>query len=80
MGKPLFIETHRLHPFFERGTDVDVILDLMIHDLDIILHFVKSPIKNVEAVGVSILSDKVDIANARITFASVAWLMSPPAG
>ena len=70
MGKPLFIETHRLHPFFERGTDVDVILDLMIHDLDIILHFVKSPIKNVEAVGVSILSDKVDIANARITFSS----------
>ena len=51
MGKPLFIETHRLHPFFERGTDVDVILDLMIHDLDIILHFVKSPIKSVEAVG-----------------------------
>jgi predicted dehydrogenase len=70
IGKPLFIETHRLHPFFERGTDVDVILDLMIHDLDIILHFVKSPIKNVEAVGVSILSDKVDIANARITFSS----------
>ncbi|MGO9138832.1 MAG: Gfo/Idh/MocA family protein [Syntrophales bacterium] len=70
MGKPLFIETHRLHPFFERGTDVDVILDLMIHDLDIILHFVKSPILNVEAVGVSILSEKVDIANARITFSS----------
>ncbi len=70
MEKPLFIETHRLHPFFERGTDVDVILDLMIHDLDIILHFVKSPILNVDAVGVSILSDKVDIANARITFAS----------
>jgi predicted dehydrogenase len=70
MGKPLFIETHRLHPFFERGTDVDVILDLMIHDLDIILHFVKSPILNVEAVGVSVMSEKVDIANARITFAS----------
>ena len=70
MGKPLFIETHRLHPFFESGTDVDVILDLMIHDLDIILHFVKSPILNVEAVGVSIMSEKVDIANARITFAS----------
>jgi predicted dehydrogenase len=70
MGKPLFIETHRLHPFFERGTDVDVILDLMIHDLDIILHFVKSPIQSVEAVGVSVLSDKVDIANARITFSS----------
>ncbi len=70
MGKPLFIETHRLHPFFERGTDVDVILDLMIHDLDIIMHFVKSPVKNVEAVGVSVLSDKIDIANARITFSS----------
>jgi predicted dehydrogenase len=70
MGKPLFVETHRLHPFFERGTDVDVILDLMIHDLDIILHFVKSPIQSVEAVGVSVLSDKVDIANARITFSS----------
>ncbi len=70
MEKPLFIETHRLHPFFERGTDVDVILDLMIHDLDIILHFVKSPVKSVEAVGVSVLSDKVDIANARITFSS----------
>ena len=70
LGKPLFIETHRLHPFFERGTDVDVILDLMIHDLDIILHFVKSPIRSVEAVGVSVLSDKVDIANARITFNS----------
>lgn len=70
LEKPLFIETHRLHPFFERGTDVDVILDLMIHDLDIILHFVKSPVRNVEAVGVSVLSDKVDIANARITFNS----------
>jgi predicted dehydrogenase len=70
MGKPLFIETHRLHPFFERGTDVDVILDLMIHDLDIILHFVKSPVHTVEAVGISVLSDKVDIANARITFFS----------
>jgi len=70
LGNPLFIETHRLHPFFERGTDVDVILDLMIHDLDIILHFVKSPVRSVEAVGVSVLSDKVDIANARITFNS----------
>jgi predicted dehydrogenase len=70
MDKPLFIEAHRLHPFFERGTDVDVILDLMIHDLDIILHFVKSPVKSVEAVGVSVLSDKADIANARLTFQS----------
>ena len=70
MGKPLFIEAHRLHPFFGRGTDVDVILDLMIHDLDIILHFVGSPISTVEAVGVSVMSDKVDIANARLTFKS----------
>ncbi len=70
MGKPLFIESHRLHPFFERGTDVDVILDLMVHDLDIILHFVHSPVETVDAVGVSVISDKVDIANARITFGS----------
>ena len=65
---PLFIESHRLHPFFERGTDVDVILDLMIHDLDIILNFVDSPLKDVEAVGISVLSNNVDISNARITF------------
>jgi predicted dehydrogenase len=70
IGVPLFIESHRLHPFFERGTDVDVILDLMVHDLDIIIHFVNSPVISVEAVGVSVLSDKVDIANARLTFAS----------
>jgi predicted dehydrogenase len=70
MGTPLFIESHRLHPFFERGTDVDVILDLMVHDLDIILHFVHSPVATVDAVGVSVLSDKVDIANARLTFTS----------
>jgi predicted dehydrogenase len=68
--KPLFIESHRLHPFFERGIDVDVILDLMIHDLDIILEFVNSPVKEVEAVGVPILSDKIDISNTRISFAS----------
>jgi predicted dehydrogenase len=68
--KPMFIESHRLHPFFERGTDVDVILDLMIHDLDIILKFVNSPIIGVEAVGVPILSDKIDISNVRISFAS----------
>ncbi len=68
--KPLFIESHRLHPFFNRGTDVDVILDLMIHDLDIILKFVGSTVSTVEAVGVSVLSDKFDIANARVTFES----------
>ena len=66
--EPLFVETHRLHPFFNRGTDVDVVLDLMIHDLDIILHFVQSPVQTVDAVGISVLSDKVDIANARILF------------
>ena len=70
MGEPLFVEAHRLHPFCERGTDVDVILDLMIHDLDIILHFVRSPMQHVEAVGVPVLSDKVDIANVRLTFES----------
>ena len=69
MTRPVFIEVHRLHPFFERGTDVDVILDLMIHDLDIILKFVSSPLKSVEAVGVPVLSDKIDISNVRLSFA-----------
>lgn len=68
--RPLFIEVHRLHPFFERGTDVDVILDLMIHDLDIILKFVNSPLTSLEAVGVPVLSDKIDISNVRLSFAS----------
>lgn len=68
--RPAFIEVHRLHPFFERGTDVDVILDLMIHDLDIILKFVNAPLVNVEAVGVPILSDKIDISNVRLSFAT----------
>ena len=66
--RPLFIEVHRLHPFFERGTDVDVILDLMIHDLDLILKFVNAPVASVEAVGVPILSDKIDISNVRLSF------------
>jgi predicted dehydrogenase len=68
--RPAFIEVHRLHPFFERGTDVDVILDLMIHDLDLILKFVNAPLVNVEAVGVPILSDKIDISNVRLSFAT----------
>ena len=68
IGDPMFIETHRLHPFFNRGTDVDVVLDLMIHDLDIILHFVKSPVLKVEATGISVLSENIDIANARVIF------------
>ena len=67
--RPVFIEVHRLHPFFERGTDVDVILDLMIHDLDIILKFVHSSLTSVEAVGVPVLSDKIDISNVRLSFA-----------
>lgn len=68
--RPVFIEVHRLHPFFERGTDVDVILDLMIHDLDIILKFVRSPLTSVEAVGVPVLSEKIDISNVRLSFAT----------
>lgn len=70
LERPLFIEAHRLHPFFVRGTDVDVVLDLMIHDLDIILKFVNAPLREVAAVGVSVLSEQVDIANARLIFAN----------
>jgi len=66
--RPVFIEVHRLHPFFERGTDVDVILDLMIHDLDLILKFVGAPPVSVEAVGVPVLTDKIDISNVRLSF------------
>ncbi len=65
---PMFIESHRLNVFQERGTDVDVVLDLMIHDIDIILHFVKSDIGRIDAVGISVVSPNIDIANARITF------------
>lgn len=67
--RPLFIEAHRLHPYQERGIEVDVVLDLMIHDLDIILKYVKSPVLSVDAAGVAVLSEKTDITNARITFA-----------
>ncbi len=65
---PMFIESHRLAPFDPRGTDVAVVLDLMIHDIDIILNLVKSPVKSIHANGVAIVSDEVDIANARIEF------------
>ncbi len=65
---PLFIEAHRLSPFSFRSADIDVVLDLMIHDLDIISHLVKSEVEKVDAVGVPIISDKVDIANARIVY------------
>jgi len=67
---PKFVECHRLAPFVERGTDVDVVLDLMIHDLDVIASLVRSPVERVEAVGVPVLTDKPDIANARITFSN----------
>ena len=65
---PMFIETHRLAEFNPRGTDVPVVLDLMIHDIDIILSVVKSKVKNVHASGVSVVSETPDIANARIEF------------
>lgn len=65
---PLFIETHRLAEFNPRGTDVSVVLDLMIHDIDIMLKVVGSTVKNVHASGVNIISDSPDIANARIEF------------
>lgn len=65
---PRYIETHRLAPYVVRGTDVPVVLDLMIHDLDVILSLVKSPVKSVHASGVSIMTKSVDIANARLMF------------
>ena len=66
--KPMFIETHRLAEFNPRGTDVPVVLDLMIHDIDIILSLVRSPIKSINASGVKVISNTPDIANARIEF------------
>lgn len=68
LNDPMFIETHRLAQYNPRGTDVPVILDLMIHDIDIILNVVKSPIRKISASGVSVVSDTPDIANARIEF------------
>ncbi len=65
---PMFIETHRLAEFNPRGTDVSVVLDLMIHDIDVILSVVKCPVKTVSASGVSVISETPDIANARIEF------------
>jgi predicted dehydrogenase len=68
IGNPMFIESHRLAEFNPRGTDVPVVLDLMIHDIDIVLSVVKSPVKDVHASGVAVISDTPDIANARIEF------------
>jgi predicted dehydrogenase len=68
INNPMFIETHRLAEFNPRGTDVPVVLDLMIHDIDVILSVVKSKVKNINASGVSVISETPDIANARIEF------------
>jgi len=65
---PIFIECHRIAPFTARGTDVPVVLELMIHDIDLILAFIKSNIKNINASGASVMTKKIDIANARIEF------------
>ncbi|MCP4471231.1 MAG: Gfo/Idh/MocA family oxidoreductase [Gammaproteobacteria bacterium] len=68
LHQPLFLESTRLAPFSLRATDVSVILDLMIHDIDIILDLIDSPVKHISASGISVLSDTIDIANARIEF------------
>jgi predicted dehydrogenase len=70
INRPMFFEVHRLSVFTPRALDVDVVLDLMIHDLDIVLTFVKSPVKEIRAVGLPILSPKVDICNVRVEFES----------
>jgi len=68
LKEPLFIESHRIAPFNPRGADVNVILDLMIHDIDIILDIVGNPVKRIEAKGVAVLSNDIDIANVRLEF------------
>jgi predicted dehydrogenase len=70
LNGPLFFEAHRLSVFTPRSLDVDVVLDLMVHDLDIVLSLTSSPVREVRAVGLPVLSGKVDIANARVEFAS----------
>jgi predicted dehydrogenase len=70
--KPMFFESHRLAQFKPRGTDVAVVLDLMIHDIDVILSLARSKVTSIDASGVSVVSDEIDIANARIKFASGA--------
>jgi predicted dehydrogenase len=70
LTRPKFIEAHRLSPYPGRSTDIGVVLDLMIHDLDVVLHLVNSPIIHVDSVGVAVLSKGEDIANARIRFAN----------
>ncbi|HLH75878.1 MAG TPA: Gfo/Idh/MocA family oxidoreductase [Candidatus Binataceae bacterium] len=68
LAHPRYIECHRLAPFTERGTDVDVVFDLMVHDLDLILSLAQAPVVAVEALGVAVLTDRIDVANARLRF------------
>ncbi len=68
IAAPKFVECHRLAPFMDRGTDVDVVLDLMIHDIDVISSLVPAPVTDIDATGAAVLTDKPDIANARIRF------------
>ncbi len=68
LDKPVFFESHRMNVFTVRGTDVDVVLDLMIHDLDIVLSAVRSPVRDLHAVGMRVVTESTDIANARIIF------------
>jgi len=70
LAAPRFIESNRLAPFKPRGTDVNVVLDLMIHDIDLIEHIVRSPIESIDAIGAPVFTDEIDIANARIRFAN----------
>lgn len=70
LTKPMFFEVHRLSVFTPRSLDVDVVLDLMVHDIDVVLSFVKSPVKEVRAVGLPVVTPKVDIANVRLEFDS----------
>ncbi len=70
LSKPRFVECHRLAPFTERGTDVDVVLDLMVHDLDVLMSLTGADATSVEALGVAVLTDQIDVANARIRFSN----------
>ncbi len=70
LRQPRFVECHRLAPFTERGTDVDVVLDLMVHDLDVLMSLTGAEATSVEALGVAVLTDQIDVANARIRFSN----------
>jgi predicted dehydrogenase len=70
LNRPRFVECHRLAPFTERGTDVDVVLDLMVHDLDVLMSLTGAEATSVEALGVAVLTDQIDVANARIRFSN----------